>query len=271
MVLVKHAAKVRHHVTLHMKQRKRWIHVAFLILAVYMCFIWVATKSITTNTNNNVAIMNDVSGNTDEEEEEGDGEGDAEDEEEDGNSKQEELDNNNAAVAAVVGAAAAANANASWMDRRCAICFFGLPRSFASMVLPSLTRNVFLKNARYGCDYFIHYYHRDMEPGGRAGEGGKLNPDEVLLMKQRIKGAAKRAKQTHNREPIVIFVKDTEEEFWQKRGALVEKYRTTKDTNGNYLYYPWKAVTYHYPESLDNIVKQWYVINTVFVFPFLLS
>jgi len=142
---------------------------------------------------------------------------------------------------------------------RCAINLFGLPRSFESMVLPSLTRNVFVRNARHGCDYFVHYYHREDEPGGRAGSGGHLNPDEVLLMKGRIKAAALRAKFTLNREPMVFFVKDTEEDFWRKRGTQVEKYRTTKDAKGHYLYYPWKAGTYHYPESLDNIVNQWYV------------
>ena len=140
---------------------------------------------------------------------------------------------------------------------RCAILFFGLPRSFESMVLPSLTRNVFMRNARHGCDYFIHYYHREEEPGGRAGSGGHLNPDEVLLMKGRIKKAAKHAKFTLNREPMVFFVKDTEEDFWRKRGEQVEKYRTAKDEDGKYLYYPWKARTYRYPESLDNIAKQW--------------
>ena len=140
---------------------------------------------------------------------------------------------------------------------RCAINFFGLPRAFEAMVLSSMTRNVFRRNARFGCDYFIHYYHLEVETAGRAGQGGALNPDEVLLMKQRIKNAAKSVKNTPNRNPAVIFVKDTEEEFWQKRGKLVEKYRTTKASDGNYLYYPWKAITYHYPESLDNIVKQW--------------
>jgi hypothetical protein len=140
---------------------------------------------------------------------------------------------------------------------RCAINFFGLPRSFEAMVLPSLKRNVFKRNARFGCDYFIHYYHQEVEGAGRAGQGGQLNPDEVLLMRKDIKQAAKDVKNTPNRNPTVIFVKDTEEEFWKKRGALVEKYRTTKTPDGNYLYYPWKAVTYNYPESLDNIVKQW--------------
>jgi hypothetical protein len=143
---------------------------------------------------------------------------------------------------------------------RCAINFFGLPRSFEAMVLPSMNRNVFVRNARFGCDYFIHYYHREEEPGGRAGKGGTLNPDEVLLMKARILNAAKKAKSTPNRNPAVIFVKDTEEEFWEKRGELVKKYQTTTSSDGNYLYYPWKAKTYRYPESLDNIVKQWYAL-----------
>jgi hypothetical protein len=225
-MLIKRAKAMRHQVVFHARKRHYWINGAILIWFVYMFFVWVATRSIA-DTESMIASH----GST----------------EADGFSElADENDTVDASMAAQIPATS-----------RCAINFFGLPRSFESMVLPSMYRNVFLRNARFGCDYFVHYFHREEEPGGRAGQGGSLNPDEVLLMKAQILKAAKAAKNTPNRNPAVIFVKDTEEEFWEKRGELVKKYRTTTSSDGNYLYYPWKAKTYRYPESLDNIVKQW--------------
>lgn len=234
-MLIKKAKAIRHHVAFHVRKRHYWINGAILISFIYLFFVWVATRSISATRSNSSNESTDVDGFAE---------------------FYDENDTLEASMAAQVPATS-----------RCAINFFGLPRSFESMVLPSMDRNVFVRNARFGCDYFIHYYHREEEPGGRAGQGGSLNPDEVLLMKAKILSAAKAVKSTPNRNPAVIFVKDTEEEFWEKRGELVEKYRTTKSADGNYLYYPWKARTYHYPESLDNIVKQWYaflLVNFVF-------
>ncbi|CAB9510071.1 expressed unknown protein [Seminavis robusta] len=227
MLIKQRATAMRHHVAYHARKRRYWVNGALLMMFIYMFFIWVATRNISTIAN----ASSEVDGTFEFVEE------------------NEALEDNMALQVP--------------KTSRCAINFFGLPRSFESMVLPSMTRNVFRRNARFGCDYFIHYYHREEESSGRAGQGGTINPDEVLLMKQRILNAAKNAKSTPNRHPAVIFVKDTEEEFWEKRGKLVEKYRTTTASDGNYLYYPWKAKTYHYPESLDNIVKQWHSIQSV--------
>jgi len=213
------------------RQRKQWVHLALLILSVFMFFVWAVSRYL------NSDIVEDGTVEFQENEDEADGE---------------------EAIAAVQALAGGAMASPQVESVRCAILFFGLPRSFESMVLPSMTRHVFMRNARWGCDYFVHYYHKTEESSGRAGAGGDINPDEVLLMKERIRNCHQRVKQTSNRNPTVVFVKDTEEEFWQKRGKLVEKYRAAKDENGHYLYYPWRARTYHYPESLDNIVKQWY-------------
>ena len=209
----------RHYVQFHLRKHRYWIRGGLIILVVYLFFLWVATRSIFLDSS-------------------ADGTVEVADQDED-----EDED--------------AGSVERPYQHGRCAINFFGLPRSFEAMVLPSMTRNVFRRNARFGCDYFIHYYHQESESAGRAGQGGQLNPDEVLLMRQPIKDAAKQVKNTPNRNPAVIFIKDTEEEFWKKRGDLVEKYRNTKASDGNYLYYPWKAITYRYPESLDNIVKQW--------------
>ena len=62
----------------------------------------------------------------------------------------------------------------------CAILLFGLPRGFEQYVLPSLIKNVIQINAKYGCDYYVHYYHQDREiSNGRSGRGGQLNPDSI--------------------------------------------------------------------------------------------
>ena len=111
-------------------------------------------------------------------------------------------------------------------------------------------------NARYNCDYFVHYYYRTEEPKGRANNGGTLDPTEILLLEDAVqKVAASTYYKVNNQMPLVEFKSDTEEDFWDQRNATVQKYRTTKGKNGKYLYFPWKALTYAYPSSLDNIVS----------------
>lgn len=222
--------RTRHQILFHLRKQKYWIRGVAIILTVYFFFVWVATRS---RVGYEASAVEGVEG-VEVDGRAPDGEVEVAEQEKD-----------------------PGDDSKPFQHGRCAINFFGLPRSFESMVLPSMIKNVIKRNARFGCDYFIHYYHQESENAGRAGKGGQLNPDEVLLMRQPIKQAAKDVKSTPNRNPAVIFIKDTEEEFWQKRGEQVEKYRTTKASDGNYLYYPWKAVTYRYPESIDNIVKQW--------------
>ena len=42
-------------------------------------------------------------------------------------------------------------------------------------------------------------------------------------------------------------------------------FRTTKDEDdgGNFKYFPYKAKTYVYPDTMDNIIKQWHSIDAV--------
>ena len=40
---------------------------------------------------------------------------------------------------------------------QCAICFFGLPRSYKEMVLPNIVKNVLEPNHKYNCDVFVHF------------------------------------------------------------------------------------------------------------------
>jgi len=62
----------------------------------------------------------------------------------------------------------------------CAINLYGLPRSFKSLVLPSLVQNVLIPNAAYHCDYYIHYHYLEQDNAVRDGRGGRINPNEIL-------------------------------------------------------------------------------------------
>jgi hypothetical protein len=144
------------------------------------------------------------------------------------------------------------------MDR-CAINFFGLPRAFESLVLPSIIKNIITQNS--GCDYFVHYYHKNKEAEGRSGAGGMIDPTAVLLLRDTVHQEAMRHGNEDATLPIVEFVSDTEEEFWERYSVLIEKIRTTK-VDGKFLYFPWKETTYAYPDTTDNIVKMWHTIQS---------
>jgi hypothetical protein len=152
---------------------------------------------------------------------------------------------------------------------RCAICLFGLPRAFDSLVLPSLVENVLRPNARHGCDYFVHYYNVTREAKGRSGVGGFLRPDDVLNLAaavERVAAADVRSREGvpplgHRRRPVAHFRAETADDFWRRRGALVDKVRTANDTQGRFLYFPWRDTTYQHPATTDNILKMWHSIQ----------
>jgi hypothetical protein len=97
-------------------------------------------------------------------------------------------------------------------------------------------------NARYQCDYFVHYYNLTQEIAGRSGIGGYLNPHEIRLLSQAVHCNAN----TNNRTTrnTVQYKVDEEADFWNKYAALLQRIHTTKDPQGKYVYYPWKARTY---------------------------
>jgi hypothetical protein len=72
--------------------------------------------------------------------------------------------------------------------------------------------------------------------------------------------------QSHNYKtmPIVAFEKTTIEQFLLQYQALLDKISKTKDKDGKYLYFPWKARTYKNPETTDNIIKMWHTIHSAF-------
>ena len=147
---------------------------------------------------------------------------------------------------------------------KCAICFFGLPRSFKLLVLPSIVKNILIPNIDNNCDIFMHYYHVEQETSGRSGHGGTINPNDVLQLPQELHSLTSQYSNVATQsQQYIAIINDTEKEFWSKRGELLTKYRTKKDADGKYLYFPWMAKSFIYPTSIDNIVKQWHSISEV--------
>jgi hypothetical protein len=165
---------------------------------------------------------------------------------------------------------------------RCALLFFGLTRSYKSMVLPSIIKNILRPNARHNCDVYVHYYKQDMEQPGRRNRGGILHADDIFLLENAANDVAREyySENENNAKaiispvftpPIVAFTHDTPEQFNDRRSEQIRRYRDetmtmmTEDGKNATVrrYFPWKAKSYT-NSSLDNIVKQWHSISTVF-------
>ncbi len=153
----------------------------------------------------------------------------------------------------------------------CAILLFGLPRAFKDFVLPSLEKNVIGPNVKYGCDYFVHYYKQESEASGRSGMGGVIRSEDIFLLEAsvanmhgaHIKGKASNSTFEKHALPEVTFISDTNETFWEKRWSSIQRYRTAKNKDGNYTFFPYGEPTYEYPGTIDNIVRQWHSVNAV--------
>ena len=145
--------------------------------------------------------------------------------------------------------------------KRCALVFFGLPRAYREMVLPSIIQNILIPNARHQCDIYVHFFLQYSEKPGRKNKGGTVDPQDVFLLESAAKTVAEQYGPSFNkRVPHVAFTHDTEEEFWDKRRDLLKKYHNTLGPDGKPAYFPWKARTY-IKSSLDNMVKQWHSIE----------
>jgi hypothetical protein len=146
-------------------------------------------------------------------------------------------------------------------EERCAINLYGLPRAFQSLVLPALIQNVIRPNAAHNCDYFVHFFNLTQEVNGRSGGGGHLDPSEILLLEQHVQREAPPGQ----RRPTVVFLAEQEADFWKNYDSLIQKTRNTHDSNGKYLYFPWKDKTYKYPTTVDNIIKMWSSIQSAWL------
>ena len=145
-------------------------------------------------------------------------------------------------------------------ENRCALLFFGLPRGYKTLVLPSIVKNVLEPNSKHGCDIYAHSVILQKEEASRSGRGGTIDPKSIFLLEQRTQEvSAKRS----GKVPHVAITTDTEEDFWRIRNETVQKYRTTKGADGKLLYFPWARPAYIFPTSIDSMVKQWHSIETV--------
>lgn len=141
----------------------------------------------------------------------------------------------------------------------CALLFFGLPRSYESMVLPSIIHNVLLPNKPYKCDVYAHAHVIAQEAPGRSGLGGPIDVNAIYLLNTSIHQVY------HNDSvPRVAIATDTEQDFWRERGATIKTFRTTKsNVTHKLLYHPWADKSWSFPESMDNVVRQWHSIQAV--------
>ena len=153
-------------------------------------------------------------------------------------------------------------------QHRCAFCFFGLPRSYRVMVLPSIVQNILIPNARYNCDIFVHYFDQEEEQAGRMNRGGTIDSTEIFLLENAAKDIASKyhpvaGNSPQRPSPHVGFTSDTEAQFLQKRGRALQKFHNTVGPDGKPVYYPWNRPEWT-KSSLDNVVKQWHSIQSSF-------
>jgi len=87
----------------------------------------------------------------------------------------------------------------------------------------------------------------------------------VFLLEDAIRETYEResAGNTGNSIPHVSITNSTIEEFEKARSQAMDLYETTLDKNGEYLYFPYKAVSWEYPNTMRNMVKQWDSIDAV--------
>jgi hypothetical protein len=158
-------------------------------------------------------------------------------------------------------------------EGRCALLFFGLPRAFQKLVLPSMLQYVIRPHAKYNCDVFVHYYNKTKEPQGRMNQGGNIDPQEILLLKTKVpetykeyhdnrKLRRRRAKSTNITPPIVSMIYDTDETFAALKQDTIELWTNTTNPDGNYTFFKNKE-GYIYPLTMMNIMKQWHSIESV--------
>jgi hypothetical protein len=142
----------------------------------------------------------------------------------------------------------------------CAICFFGLPRSFELLVLPSIEENVFKQN---DCDVYFHYYHIPEQHNVKTSRSGNSAFIDTSTVSSSLNRAVQHIYNDDNNNKIHLsIVNDTEESFFAARGDQLQRYLTTKGVDGQRLYYPWMAKSFD-ETSVRNIIKQWHSIARV--------
>jgi hypothetical protein len=114
----------------------------------------------------------------------------------------------------------------------CALLFFGLPKQFQDIVLPSIEQHIIANNPH--CDIFAHTFNIESTDNPRNNESEcPIDPLSLLEM-------------------TTLVVMDSMEEFHARHN--VSYYRQFWGTHNM----PWL-----YPQSMDNMIKQWFSIERV--------
>lgn len=154
----------------------------------------------------------------------------------------------------------------------CAINLYGLPRRFKDLVLTGLMENVIHENARYQCDYYVHYYDRREESdyrGADRGRGGTIDPEEVKLLTAEVEKAHDLFVRSHPRQdderiPNVEFIKDTEDDFFELYTPLLKQiYSKRGGPLGNLIYIPLSEKEPFPNATIVNIIKMWHSQESV--------
>ncbi len=141
---------------------------------------------------------------------------------------------------------------------RCAISFYGLPRSFKLLVLPSVEANIIVPNIHYDCDYFVHIYNVTFEPPSRSSAGGPIMPEDVYLLREAVHNHARRA--GRDILPYVGFAHHSVEEFERNHSALLAMIRNETNNEKNPFIGKVKGYTV---ETHANVIKMWHSISAV--------
>ena len=164
----------------------------------------------------------------------------------------------------------------------CALLFYGLPRAFRRIVLPSIVRNILLPNARYQCDVYVYFHALTHEDSGRSGQGGCLDLNAVY----RLRSAVSYVMAHHHQQspppkgdpwppsnkdqnitappstPRVVIANFTNADFAQQQAAVLHKIRSTVDPTTNLSrYVPWMAG--FTLETVDNVIRMYHAIQGV--------
>lgn len=139
--------------------------------------------------------------------------------------------------------------------QRCAILIHGTPRSFLSIVLPTLERNVIKPNARYNCDYFVQFHVQNYdEVPSYPGRSGFAYSNDTYQLEQVVLTAAHDVNSAYN--PTIRFVTSTNEEVFNRHEEFLLKTHLLKDKGGNWLYFPDKI------RSWDGLQLAWDLLET---------
>jgi len=119
---------------------------------------------------------------------------------------------------------------------KCALVFFGVPRSFATSVFPSIKE--FILDVNPACDIFVHSYNVSTVIGSRMGEqsSGALDINDLDVFESYPTSYYK-------------LRLDTEDEFQRRRNLTYFR-----------QFFP-KPSAWEYPVSMDNMIRQWHSIE----------